>query len=56
VHCEGRDVHLHVGEERQTPENLVQPVIAGDVENADVGVFAHASPDALPLALALQFL
>ena len=53
---QGLYLDLHIGEQRQAAEQAVQFVIALDVEDADVGVFAHHAPDMAPLAFALQLL
>ncbi len=47
---------LHVGEQRQVLQDVVQFVVRIDVEDRVVGVFAHHPPDFRPLAGALQLL
>src|SRR3546814_6796178 len=46
----------HVGEQRQPGQDLVQFLVAVDVEDAVVGVLADHAPDVAPLAAALQLL
>jgi hypothetical protein len=56
VRGQGCDVDGHVREEREVPEQVVQLGVAGDVEDAEVGVLPGDAPDVGPLAGALQFL
>ena len=56
VRGQRRDLDVHVLEKRQVPKDLVQPVGALDIEDADVGVLADDAPDALPLTAALEVL
>ena len=51
-----RDRDVHVGEQRQARQQVVQLVVAVDVEDADVGVLADDPPQVRPLARALQLL
>jgi hypothetical protein len=50
------DVDAHVGEQRQRHQQRVQLFVAGDVEDADVGVLPGDAPQVAPAALFLQAL
>src|SRR3954451_17464149 len=56
VSRQGRDGHLHEGEQRQGGQNAVQLVVAFDIEDADVRIVAGDAPQVPPLAGALKVL
>lgn len=56
VPAQGRDGDVHIGEQRQVADQVLQLGVVGHIKNADVGVAASHPPQVTPLALLLQVL